>query len=353
VKVSRLKVLDALRSGAGVRGHELRRPSNCVINCVERARGAEGKGAGADSAGWRGWRGHGGQCRYFLRDDGGLVSPRARGRRRASVASLGSAGRMARVSRVAAVAPQAGGGVAASCGHGDCKSTEASRRSVHRGEPDLERDFSRDDVDRGERVLRGGRKRQAVQQKAGARHSEKCSQRQSSRARSSSSSASEWGSGAAAGRGAIVGSSIMLNKMPVELLENVLSCKFWSAVRGVIVLDRLWGASCVSRNEADMRCAQIWRAARKKAAQAAAGRTRVGGETRQPKAAARRPPRSRLWSMLASGALYWAKGAPNQRRCRYSSSFVRAHAVDGIKPCGARRCSGSSACRGSLCQQPL
>lgn len=95
------------------------------------------------------------------------------------------------------------------------------------GEPDLERDVScRDEVER-ERVERGEgeggqHKRQAVPQKAGARQSYRFRQRRSSHTQAFSSNRSAE---ATSERGAVVGSSMMLNKLPVELLENVLSCK--------------------------------------------------------------------------------------------------------------------------------
>lgn len=108
-------------------------------------------------------------------------------------------------------------------GHEDHGVSGPSRRNVHGGEPDLERDLCRDEVDRGERVERGGQKRQAVQHRAGARQSHRFRQRHSSRAQSLPSSPSQRNAEGTAGRGAVVGTSIMLNKLPVELLENVLS----------------------------------------------------------------------------------------------------------------------------------
>ena len=115
--------------------------------------------------------------------------------------------------------------MAANRGHDDHGVSGPSRRNVHGGEPDLERDLCRDEVDRGERVERGGQKRQAVQHKAGARQSHRFRQRHSSHAQSLPRLPSQRNAEGTAGRGAVVGTSIMLNKLPVELLENVLSCK--------------------------------------------------------------------------------------------------------------------------------
>ena len=103
-------------------------------------------------------------------------------------------------------------------------------KHAERCEPELEREVGcKDEVDRFER----GRKRQVLQTAPATRQSHRCRMRQSPRSLDACLAVRSSGTGGDGG--AAFGSSMILNQMPAELLETVLSCECFP-----LVIPTLW-----------------------------------------------------------------------------------------------------------------